>query len=420
MSAFVPLKRRACVQYGLGQPPPLSDDGVAIIRATNIFRGRIVANDLIRTRVEDLPLDRAPLLKVGEVLVVRSGAYTGDSALITPDWVGSAPGYDLRVTPGHELEPRFIAYTLLGRRAMDQIDLAKSRAAQPHLNAEDLGEVSVLDAPISTQRAIADYLDRETARIDALVAAKRRMTQMLDERFDTFAHLASIGGVGAVERRRSPSGVYGVIPSAWTETPLRHLGCEVQTGPFGSQLHAEEYVEDGWPVVNPMNLIDGRITSVAGMAVSAAKQLELSRHALAEGDIVFGRRGEMGRAGLAGTDQVGWLCGTGSLRLRLTTAAVLPEYLLLLLRTPPAKAYFSLSSVGSTMENLNSEIVLAFPTLVPSTAEQLAIVEEVQDASSKRERLVAVLRRQVALLRERRQALITAAVTGQLDIPEAA
>src|SRR5258706_11298440 len=71
---------------------------------------------------------------------------------------------------------------MLGRRAMDEIDLAKSRAAQPHLNAEDLGQVGVLDAPLHTQRAIADYLDHETARIDALIAAKTRMVELLEER----------------------------------------------------------------------------------------------------------------------------------------------------------------------------------------------------------------------------------------------
>ena len=151
---------------------------------------------------------------------------------------------------------------------------------------------------LRVQQAVADYLDRETARIDALIAARRRMVELLDERFEAFAQLVCIGGVGKLERRSSPSGMYGAIPSTWTETPLRHLGCEVQTGPFGSQLHAEEYIEDGWPVVNPTNLVDGRLVAVEGMTISAEKRAELSRHTLAEGDIVFGRRGEMGRAGL--------------------------------------------------------------------------------------------------------------------------
>lgn len=90
------LKHVARVSYGLGQPPALSDAGIPIIRATNILKGKITADDLIFAAKADLPLDRAPLLRRGEILVVRSGAYTGDSALITDPWEGSAPGYDLR------------------------------------------------------------------------------------------------------------------------------------------------------------------------------------------------------------------------------------------------------------------------------------------------------------------------------------
>jgi type I restriction enzyme S subunit len=91
------LKTVARVTYGLGQPPQLANNGIPIVRATNIVRGRISPVGLVFAALADIPLDRAPLLRAGEILVVRSGAYTGDSALITPEWVGSAPGYDLRV-----------------------------------------------------------------------------------------------------------------------------------------------------------------------------------------------------------------------------------------------------------------------------------------------------------------------------------
>jgi type I restriction enzyme, S subunit len=111
----VPLRRVASVTYGLGQPPSLSADGIPIIRATNIKRGRIDSEGLIRAARDDLPLNRAPLLRSGEILVVRSGAYTGDSAVVTEEWAGAAPGYDLRVTP-HSMNPRLLALQMLGRR----------------------------------------------------------------------------------------------------------------------------------------------------------------------------------------------------------------------------------------------------------------------------------------------------------------
>lgn len=99
-----PIKRVAAIAYGLGQPPELADAGVPIIRATNIDRGAITTTDLVFAAHDDLPWDRCPPLREGEILVVRSGALTGDSAIVTPEWAGAAPGYDLRITP-HSIDP---------------------------------------------------------------------------------------------------------------------------------------------------------------------------------------------------------------------------------------------------------------------------------------------------------------------------
>ena len=123
---LVRLKEVADVRYGLGQPPPASPSGIPILRATNIERGRINPDDMIFAALADLPLGRAPLLEAGEVLVVRSGAYTGDSALITREWEGSAPGYDLRLTP-RSIDSRFLAYQMLSSRVLDQIEIAINR-----------------------------------------------------------------------------------------------------------------------------------------------------------------------------------------------------------------------------------------------------------------------------------------------------
>ena len=181
MTRLVPIKRVARVRYGLGQPPPHSDDGVAIIRATNIYRGAIVPEGMIYARLEDLPRERAPLLVAGEILVVRSGAYTGDSALVTPDWEGSAPGYDLRLTP-FEIEPRFLALQLLGRRCQDQISLVRSRAAQPHLNAEDLGDIEVVSlATREEERAVLGGLDARLSEIDPLLLDLNSMRWLVAE-----------------------------------------------------------------------------------------------------------------------------------------------------------------------------------------------------------------------------------------------
>lgn len=403
---FIPLKRRARIQYGLGQPPKLSDDGVAIIRATNIFRGRIVANDLIRARAEDLPLGRAPLLKPGEVLVVRSGAYTGDSALVTPEWAGSAPGYDLRVTPGEELESRFLAYTMLGRYAMDQVDLAKSRAAQPHLNAEDLGHVDVFDTPISTQRSIADYLDHETARIDALIATRQRMVELSEERWQ--------GSVSELTHARKVVDAAYRLPHGWNFLPLKRC---LKAADYG--IGDSSQAEGEYAVLGMANISSGQIVGEPGGFVSAVD----SNLLLSPGDLLFNRtnsRELVGKVGLVRSLSGPTTFASYLVRLKVNGMAD-AQYLNYLLNTREVLGLarsIALPSIGQANLNPNRYSAIILPMPPPDEQRRLASCLNVQILHTARMR--QAIERQIGLLRERRQALITATVTGQLCIPESA
>jgi type I restriction enzyme S subunit len=350
-------------------------------------------------------------------LLVAEGGDIGRTA-----FVGSSPAgaiiqnslHRLRIREGVDL--RFLRYSLDAIRGSGWLDVLCNKATFAHLTSDKLGSLPIPLRSEGAQRSIADYLDDETARIDALIEKKRRMIDLLEERHGTYVARTVLGVASGLPLKPSSSGIYGFVPLTWPETSLRHLNCEVQTGPFGSQLHAEEYVEGGWPVVNPMNLIGGTISSNAAMTVATNKRAELSRHVLREGDIVLGRRGAMGRAGLVTATEAGWLCGTGSLRLRLNGAYLLPEYMKLLLETLSARAYFELVSVGSTMDNLNSDIVLDFPTPLPPLDDQERIIVAVAAMAKATSSLRGKLEVQMELSQERRQALITAAVTGELDV----
>ncbi len=121
-------------------------------------------------------------------------------------------------------------------------------------------------------------------------------------------------------------------------------------------------------------------------------------------------------AGLVGAAEEGWLCGTGSLRLRIVSRRLEPAYLAELLQTEALRNYFLLTSVGSTMDNLNSDIVLGMPCLVPGLPDQRRLVEELDRVRSRFTELTQRLGDQISLLAEHRQALITAAVTGEASV----
>lgn len=161
------------IRYGLGQPPKQLEGGLPLIRATNIDSGRIVTKDLLYVDPNDVPHTRDAFLRTDEIVVVRSGAYTGDSAIIPSQYDGAVAGYDMvvRVTKAH---PKFIAYGLLSIPALkNQIDLCRLRAAQPHLNAEDLGDCCFAVPPIPEQEKVVGFLDRKMTEIDLLVGPFR-------------------------------------------------------------------------------------------------------------------------------------------------------------------------------------------------------------------------------------------------------
>lgn len=151
-------------------------------------------------------------------------------------------------------------------------------------------------------------------------------------------------------------------------------GGGIQTGPFGSELHAEEYSAEGIPVVMPQDLGDNAIdiSQIARVTPDVAARLE--RHRLALGDIVFSRRGDVTRRALVRQANVGWLCGTGSLRVR-PGEGVNATFLSYFLGTADAREWLVSNAVGTHMLNLNTTILGRLPVAIPSLPEQRAIAE---------------------------------------------
>ena len=175
------LKTISRIRYGLGQPPRESSKGLPLIRATNVTRGRITEEDMVYVDPDDVPIGRDAFLAEGEIIVVRSGAYTADSAIIPKAYDGAVTGYDMVVTVNNALA-EFVAVALLCTYVRDaQLVISSMRSAQPHLNAEELGAAVILLPPLPEQRAISTFLDHETAQIDALVAKVRAVIDRLKE-----------------------------------------------------------------------------------------------------------------------------------------------------------------------------------------------------------------------------------------------
>ena len=175
------LKTVCRIRYGLGQPPPESEWGLPLIRATNVERGRIVEKGLVRVDPDEVPSSRDAVLQEGEIIVVRSGAYTADSAIVPNAFAGSIAGYDMVVT-AIKARPDFVASALLSTYVRDeQLIVESMRAAQPHLNAEELGSALVALPPLTEQAVVVTYLKEKTGLIDANVNLMAHQCNVLAE-----------------------------------------------------------------------------------------------------------------------------------------------------------------------------------------------------------------------------------------------
>ncbi|HVB35488.1 MAG TPA: restriction endonuclease subunit S [Patescibacteria group bacterium] len=180
----------AKVRYGLGQPPEVDSGGVPMLRATNIKHGLISEEGLIRVRREAVPRSRNALLCADDVLVVRSGAYTGDAARVSERWVDSVAGYDLVISPKERFTGDFVAWFLLSRFVQERyFQGLKSRAAQPHLNSGQVSGTPFFCPPLPLQKEFAERVT-EIRGLEAEQAASRRR---LEDLFQSLLHRAFQG-----------------------------------------------------------------------------------------------------------------------------------------------------------------------------------------------------------------------------------
>ena len=167
---------------------------------------------------------------------------------------------------------------------------------------------------------------------------------------------------------------------SWRSLTLGELvtesGGSIQTGPFGSQLHAADYVSAGTPSVMPQNIGDNRIDESDIARVSDEDMKRLAKYALAEGDIVYSRRGDVEKRALVRAENDGWLCGTGCLRVRIGNQEVHdPAFVSYALGLSESRKWIVQHAVGATMLNLNTGILGGVPISVPPVGEQRGIAE---------------------------------------------
>ena len=289
-----------------------------------------------------------------------------------------------------------------------------------------LTDVSFLEAPfplppLPEQAAIVRFLDHMDRRIRRYIRAKQTLIKLLEEQKQAIIHRAVTRGLNPNVRLK-PSGVewLGDVPAHWEVRTLGQIATSFRTGPFGSILHQSDYVEGDMPLVNPTHMDGGRIVEDRRCSVPPAVVDRLSNYVLAKHDLLFSRRGELGRCALVRDREVGWLCGTGSIRVRVNYEGIEPEYLIEALQVRWVGEYLALFSVGATMDSLNTGILKGVPVLLPPVSERRQLLQTTARKTQTIRRAMIDVEREISLLREYRIRLIADVVTGKLDVREVA
>ena len=256
--------------------------------------------------------------------------------------------------PKDGLDVDYLCYSLMFYR----VDGMINGATRQKLTQTAMRKMQIPLRSIGEQSSIVDQLNR----IDSI---KRHYQQKL-------VLLDNLIKARFVEMFGDPvSNPYG-----YNKVALSDLA-DIKIGPFGSLLHKEDYIEGGHPLLNPSHIVDGKVSPDDKLTISDEKYEELSAYQLKAGDVVMGRRGEMGRCAVVSEE--GFLCGTGSILIR-TKGEVTADYIQKIISFPSFKKTIEDMAVGQTMPNLNVPIVASFQIIKPPVEVQnsyYAFVEQV-------------------------------------------
>ncbi len=416
------LKFIARVQTGMAKGKDLADaDTVEVpyLRVANVQDGYLALDDVATMTVPVADLDRYRL-QPGDVLMNEGGDF--DKLGRGHVWHGQIDpcihqNHVFAVRP-HGVSPEWLnAWTGSAPAQFYFMGRAKQSTNLASISSSNVMELPVPVPPPEEQVARLVFIDRETARIDALIAKKTRFIALLREKRQALTTQAVTRGLDPdVEMKDSGVEWLGRVPAHWTVGRFGELCASITTGPFGSALAADEYVENGVPVINPSHIGVAALIPDSQISVRMETANRLANWQLMSGDLVVGRRGELGRAAIVSTEQSGWLCGTGSMIVRPNTRRVTATYLHTILSSQYSREWLGLSAVGATMPNLNETILGAVPCAYPPTTnEQVSLLSELTAVCTRVAELMKLTESSVNLLQEHRSALITATVTGQLD-----
>ncbi len=338
-------------QYGYTEKASFEKIGPHFIRITDLGDGIINDQSSPYCRIDP---DVYPRYKInqGDILIARMGSV-GENGLASHDIDGVFASYLIRLVP--RIPSAFVCTFLQSPLYWSQITDKSQGTTRLNVNANVLKKLMFPLPPLAEQQRIVDRIESLFAKLDEAKEKAQAVVDGYEERKAVILHKAFTGELIGLSNRNT--------------IPLETIVETIRIGPFGSALHKEDYISEGVPVVNPKHIVNQMIVPDRNVTISGQKADELSNYRLKTGDIVMGRRGEMGRSAPVTEKENGWMCGTGSLIIRLLEGYDAAFYSQII-ASQTSVQYLEENCVGSTMNNLNEKIVKNLPVPDYSKTEQ--------------------------------------------------
>jgi type I restriction enzyme S subunit len=360
--------------------------------------------------------------RAGDVLFGKLRPYLAKVARPDFDGVCTSEILPLRPVPG--CSQSYVMYELLNAPYIHWLDSLTYGTKMPRVSPEQVASSFVGLPPLPEQRAIAAFLDRETARIDALVAKKERLIALLEEQRTALITRAVTKGLDPTVPMKD-SGVewLGEIPAHWVSLGLSRVTLSRCDGPFGSGLKSEHYSGSGVRVIRLQNIGWTDFLDADEAYLDDAYARQLGDHSVVAGDLLIAGLGDeahpVGRACVAPDQIEPAMVKADCFRFRLDRRRVHPRFAAYQLSVTASAAAGSLST-GATRARMNLTTTASRKVGLPPLDEQRAIVEALDRDGKRYRALVAKVREAIERLKELRTALISAAVTGKIDVREEA
>lgn len=364
--------------------------------------------------------DNRKLVRVGDFVINGRSDRKGSSGISGVD--GSVSLINTVITPTDEMSGRFVHHLFRSSPFQEEYyRFGKGIVADLwSTNYAEMRNITLAVPEHSEQIAIADFLDRETTKIDALIAEQEELIALLSEkRRATISHAVTRGLDPDAPLKDSGIAWLGQVPAHWKVKRLKFVA-EVQTGiAKGKDMAGKDTMTV--PYLRVANVQDGFL-ALNDIATIDIEKEQLDRYRLISGDVLMNEGGDYDKLGRGAiwrgeiTD-----CIHQNHVFAVRPHAVRPEWLNQVTNTEYAQFYFMGRSKQSTnLASISSSNIMELPVVLPPDGEQVAILELIDAEVARLDELKAQSGQAIELLRERRSTLIAAAVTGQIDVRESA